>query len=94
MNACDIKAHNINAGMIKARDIKAIGIKSMNIYARDIKTYGIMTVNIYARNIIYATRCLAYGDFKCNSINCTDPTPLHYTIYGKLEVLEDGQSVQ
>ena len=89
MNACDIKAHNINAGMIKARDIKAIGIKSMNIYARDIKTYGIITVNIYARDIIYATRCLAYEDFKCNSIKCIDPAPLHYTIYGKLEVAEN-----
>lgn len=93
MNACDIKAHNINAGIIKARDIKGIHIKSMNIYARDIKVYGFTSVNIYARDIIYSTRCLAYDDFKCNSIKCTYPIPLHYTKYGKLEVAEDDQSV-
>ena len=93
MNACDIKAHNINAGIIKARDINGLHINSMNIYARDIKVYSFMSVNIYVRNIIYATRGLVYDDFKCNSIKCTDPIPLHYTIYGKLEVAEDDQSV-
>ena len=89
LNACDIKGVNIDAGMIKARDIEGLYIKSMNIYARDIKVYGFITVNIYARDINYITRCLAYEDFKCNSINCTDQIPLHYTIYGKLEVIED-----
>ena len=91
INACDIKFVNINAGMIKARDIEGLHIKSMTIYARDIKVYGFITVNIYARDINYIVRCLAYEDFKCNSINCTDPIPLHYTIYGKLEVTENGK---
>ena len=89
INACGIDSARINAGVIQAIDIKAIDIKSMNIYARDIKVYGFMTVNIYARDIVYATKCIAYGDFKCNSIKCELPRPSHYTFYGKLEVAED-----
>ena len=93
MNVCDIKSININAGMIKARDIVAFHINTMNIYARDIDTYSINAVNIYARDILYTTMCSAYEDFKCNSIECIGPTPLHRTYYGKLEVTEDDQSV-
>ena len=89
INACDIKCVNINAGMIKARDIDGLHIKSMNIYARDIKAFGLIAVNIYARDILYTTMCSAYEDIKCNSIKCIGrPAPLHYTIYGKLEVAE------
>ena len=91
INACDIKAININAGVIQARDIDGLHIKSMNIYARDIKVYGFTTVNIYARDIIYITRCIAYGDFKCNSIKCELPRPSHYTFYGKLEVTKNDK---
>ena len=94
INACDIKSVNINAGMIKARDIDGLHIKSMNIYARDIDTYSINAVNIYARDILYTTMCSAYEDIKCNSIkSIVRPAPLHFTYYGKLEVVENGKSL-
>ena len=94
INACDIKCVNINAGMIKARDIDGLHIKSMNIYARDIKAFGLISVNIYARDITYTTMCSAYEDIKCNSIKCIGrPAPLHFTYYGKLEVVENGKSL-
>ena len=94
INGCDIKCVNINAGMIKARDIDGLHIKTMNIYARDIDVYSVDAVNIYARDIIYTTMCSAYEDFKCNSINCIGrPAPLHYSLYGKLEVVENGKSL-
>ena len=92
INACDIDSGHINAGAIHARDIIALDIKSMNIYARDITAYNIDAVNIYARDIIYNELCRAYEDFKCNSINCIGRSdPLHFTYYGKLEVVEDGE---
>ena len=73
--------------MIQARDIIAVSINTMNIYARDINAFRIAAINIYARNILYITMCSAYEDFKCNSINCIGlPAPLHYSLYGKLEV--------
>ena len=94
INACDIKCVNINAGMIKARDIDGLHIKSMNICARDIKAFGLISVNIYARDIVYTTMCGTYEDLKCNSINCIGrPAPLHYSLYGKLEVVENGKSL-
>ena len=77
--------------MIKARDIDGLHIKSMNICARDIKAFGLISVNIYARDIVYAATCSAYEDFKCNSIKCGHQFPLHYSLYGKLEVTENGK---
>ena len=89
IKACDIESVCIDAGVISARDIYTTTIKSMSIYARDIKTYGIDAVNIYARDILYTTMCIAYEDFKCNSIKCRQELPIHCSLYGKLEVLED-----
>ena len=80
--------------MIQARDIIASSINTMDIYARDIKAFRIAAINIYARDILYTTMCSAYEDFKCNSIKFGQQNPLHYSIYGKLEVTEDVQSVQ
>ena len=91
INACDIDSNDINAGMIKARDIDGLHIKSMNIYARDIDAYRIDAVNIYARDIVYNVTCRTYEDFKCNSIKCKLLSPSHHTIYGKLEVTENGK---
>ena len=88
INACDINSSIINAGVIQARDIIASSINTMEFYARDIKAFRIAAINIYARDIVYVTMCSAYEDFKCNSIKFGQQNPLHYTIYGKLEVAE------
>ena len=80
--------------MIQARDIYTSTIEAMDIYARDINaTFGIDAINIYARDIVYTATCSAYEDFKCNSIKCGHQIPLHYSLYGKLEVVENGKSL-
>lgn len=89
MNVCDIEAVCIDAGVIRARDIYTTTIKSMSIYARDIKAIGVNAVNIYARDIMYTTMCVAYEDIKCNSIKCRRELPIHCSLYGKLEVIEN-----
>ena len=89
IKAYDIESVCIDAGMIRARDIYTTTIKSMSIYARDIKAIGINAVNIYARDILYATMCIAYEDFKCNSIKSRQELPIHCSLYGKLEVTEN-----
>ena len=87
INACDIESRCIDVGVIRARDIYTSTIEAMDIYARDINaTFGIDAINIYARDIVYAATCSAYEDFKCNSIKCGHQIPLHYSLYGKLEV--------
>ena len=97
ITAWDIKAHDIESrcidvGMIRARDIYTSTIEAMDIYARDINaTFGIDAINIYARDIVYTATCSAYEDFKCNSIKCGHQIPLHYSLYGKLEVTENGK---
>ena len=88
INACNINSSIINAGVIQARDIITSSINTMDIYARDIKAFGLISVNIYARDIVYTATCSAYEDFKCNSIKCGHQIPLHYSLYGKLEVTE------
>lgn len=93
MNVCDIESVCIDAGVIRARDIYTTTIESMDIYARDIKTYGVMSVNIYARDILYMTICSAYEDFKCNSIKCRQELPIHGSLYGKLEVIENDKNI-
>lgn len=93
INACDIESVCIDAGEIRSRDIYTTTIKSMNIYARDIKAIGVNAVNIYARDIMYTTMCVAYEDFKCNSIKCRRELPIHCSLYGKLEVIEYDKSI-
>ena len=95
INAYDIESRCIDVGVIRARDIYTSTIEAMDIYARDINaTFGIDAINIYARDIVYTASCSAYEDFKCNSIKCGHQIPLHYSLYGKLEVTEDDQSIQ
>ena len=91
INACDINSFNINAGMIKARDIDALNIKSMDIYTRDIDAFSIDAVNIYARDIVYNAACRTYEDLKCNSIKCRRPNPIQFSIYGKIEVIQNDK---
>ena len=92
INACDIESRCIDVGVIRARDIYTSTIEAMDIYARDINaTFGIDAINIYARDIVYTATCSAYEDFKCNSIKCGHQIPLHYSLYGKLEVTENGK---
>ena len=93
IKAYDIESVSIDAGMIRARDIYTTTIKSMSIYARDIKAIGINAVNIYARDILYTTMCIAYEDFKCNSIKCRRELPIHCSLYGNLEVIENDKSI-
>ena len=92
INAYDIESRCIDVGVIRARDIYTSTIEAMDIYARDINaTFGIDAINIYARDIVYTATCSAYEDFKCNSIKCGHQIPLHYSLYGKLEVTENGK---
>ena len=76
INACDIESRCIDVGVIRARDIYTSTIEAMDIYARD---------------IVYTASCSAYEAFKCNSIKCGHQIPLHYSLYGKLEVTENGK---
>ena len=92
INAYDIESRCIDVGVIRARDIYTSTIEAMDIYVRDIDaTFGIDAINIYARDIVYTASCSAYEDFKCNSIKCGHQIPLHYSLYGKLEVTENGK---
>ena len=92
IKAYDIDSRCIDVGVIQARDIYTSTIEAMDIYARDINaTFGIDAINIYARDIVYTASCSAYEDFKCNSIKCGHQIPLHYSLYGKLEVTENGK---
>ena len=92
IKAYDIESRCIDVGVIQARDIYTSTIEAMDIYARDINaTFGIEAINIYARDIVYTATCSAYEDFKCNSIKCGHPIPLHYSLYRKLEVTENGK---
>ena len=91
INAYDIESRCIDVGVIRVRDIYTSTIEAMDIYARDINAYRIDAVNIYARDIVYNVTCRTYEDFKCNSIKCKRSSPSHHTIYGKLEVTENGK---
>ena len=92
IKAYDIESRCIDVGVIQARDIYTSTIEAMDIYARDINaTFGIDAINIYARDIVYMATCSAYEDFKCNSIKCGHQFPLHYSLYGKLEVTKNGK---
>ena len=79
INAINIYVNNINADDIKADDIDASDIYAWNIYAFDIK----------ANDINYYAICVAYKNIKCKSIKGRRKNAKHFTLDGKLEVLEN-----
>ena len=107
IEARNISAHNINAEFINAWNIQAFNISSYDIIAYDIKSQNIVNVydivaydidaynieadNIYAHDISYWAVCLAYRNIKCKSINGRRENARHFTLDGKLMVIDDDE---